>query len=393
MKKIIVYEYDHKNMKRIEEQIKKNECEIVRLTPPSLWTKITDNQKSLEFYPHYFYDLTPIIISEGLRSEYWAQPIINFFNISMEQLDFDIYFIVENRYSNELKDVLYLYISEIESLEVNLNICENEILNIVDIDEDKLIQLQKFISDNLFGNERFQERLIQEIKNYRLFNKIGEQKIFSAFICGQSGIGKTETARLLHKFLSADENFIKINLGNYSDKNALSSLIGSPRGYIGSNKGELSDKIFKSKAKVILIDEFEKGGTEVHNFFLELLEDGKFTDSLGREFNLNKYIIIFTSNIKIKDVDKKLSSELQSRFSLMYRFSPVTEREKLNYLEYKVDLLLKKIKEELDIEFSQDSLTNIYAIETRRFSNLRKLNKEIMLRISQEYQKIVYGKL
>lgn len=388
MEKVTVYEYDRKNMKRIEEEIEKNQLEIVRLTAPSLWSKLTNNQEGVMFYPHYFYDLTSIIISEGSRSEYWAQHIISFFNISMEQLNFDIYFIVDNRYSNELKDALYLYISEIESLEVYLNISENEILNIVDIEENKLLQLQSFISDNLFGNERFQERLFQEIKNYRLFNRIGEQKVFSVFICGQSGIGKTETARLLHRFLSPDENFIKINLGNYSDKNALSSLIGSPRGYMGSSKGELSDKIFKSKAKVILVDEFEKSGTEVHNFFLELLEDGKFTDSLGREFNLNKYIIIFTSNIKREEVDKKLSPELQSRFSLMYRFSPVTEREKSNYLKYKVELLLKKIKEELDIEFSQDALTNIYGIETRCFSNLRKINKEIMLIISQEYQKL-----
>ena len=103
---------------------------------------------------------------------------------------------------------------------------------------------------------------------------------------GSSGIGKTETARLLHTFLSPGENFIKINFGNYSDHNALSSLIGSPRGYVGSSQGELSRKIERSKSSVILIDEFEKSSREVHNFFLELLSDGCFTDSLGHEFNL-----------------------------------------------------------------------------------------------------------
>ena len=79
-----------------------------------------------------------------------------------------------------------------------------------------------------------------------------------------AGIGKTKTAWLLHNKLAPEERFIKINLGNYSEQNALSSLIssliGSPRGFIGSNKGELTDKI--------LIDEFEKASTtEVHNFF------------------------------------------------------------------------------------------------------------------------------
>ena len=75
-----------------------------------------------------------------------------------------------------------------------------------------------------------------------------------------AGIGKTKTAWLLHNKLAPEERFIKINLGNYSEQNALSSLIGSPCGFIGSNKGELTDKI--------LIDEFEKASTtEVHNFF------------------------------------------------------------------------------------------------------------------------------
>lgn len=283
--------------------------------------------------------------------------------------------------------LLFHYINDIQILEERLGISSVEVKNIVDLEEEQLIELQKYIRKNLFGNNRFQERLFEEFRNYRLFNKIDEQKIFSAFICGESGIGKTEAARLLHKFLSPNEKFIKINLGNYSDKNALSSLIGSPRGYIGSSKGELSDKIFKSKSKVILIDEFEKADSDVHNFFLELLEDGKFTDSLGREFDLNKYVIIFTSNIKEKDINKVFSPELQSRFGLMYKFSLITLDDKKKYLDYKVSMLTSKIEGMLGMQFSSCSMDYIYDIDTEKYSNLRKLNKEIMLRISHEYQK------
>lgn len=375
-------------MTKIEEVVSNSELEIVRLNSPSFIDKLLDRKESIEFHANYLYDLTPIIISEASRSENWVQQIISFINVFLEKVPFNIYFILDNRYSSEVKDALYLYISDVESLEVELGITETEVLNIVDINNDKLMQLQAFIGKHLFGNNRFQMRLFQELQNYRLFNKIGHQKVFSVFICGQSGIGKTETARLFHQFLSPDENLIKINLGNYSDHNALSSLIGSPRGYIGSSKGELSDKIFKSKSKVILIDEFEKADVQVHNFFLELLEDGRFTDSLGREFNLDKYCIIFTSNIKEQDVDKKMSPELQSRFSLMYKFSPVTEEEKAKYLEYKIKILLDQIREKLNIEFSEDALAYIYGVDTKKFNNLRKLNKEIMLRISQEYQKV-----
>lgn len=69
-------------MKSIVEQIEKNQLEIVRLTSHALWPKLRNKQESMTFNPHYFYDLTPIIISEGLRIEYWTQHIISFFNIS-----------------------------------------------------------------------------------------------------------------------------------------------------------------------------------------------------------------------------------------------------------------------------------------------------------------------
>ena len=106
----------------------------------------------------------------------------------------------------------------------------------------------------------------EELKKFRVFNKLGYQPVFSTLIMGNSGIGKTELARILHRNLSPTEPFIKINFGNYSDQNALSSLIGSPRGYVGSSKGELSDKLANSKSNVILIDEFEKSNKPVQIF-------------------------------------------------------------------------------------------------------------------------------
>ena len=191
------------------------------------------------------------------------------------------------------------------------------------------------MNNNLFGNDVFKIRLREELIKYRVFNKIGYQPIFSVFICGASGIGKTEVARLLHKKLAAEEPQIKINFGNYSAQDALNSLIGSPRGFIGSNKGELPDKLMRSRSKVILIDEFEKASKPVYNFFLQLLEEGKFTDSLGREYDLNKYIIVFTSNMPKEKIGDYLPPELRSRFSFKCPFWPLSDKEKNNYVEYK----------------------------------------------------------
>ena len=118
-------------------------------------------------------------------------------------------YIVDKRYSDELRECLYHYIDKIDVLETSIGLEENTIFNIVDISEKQFNQLKMIFENNLYGNSHFKERLFQELSKFRLFNKIGEQKIFSVFICGKSGIGKTETARLLHNSLSPKEKMIK----------------------------------------------------------------------------------------------------------------------------------------------------------------------------------------
>ena len=238
-------------------------------------------------------------------------------------------------YRSQIKDLLYYKIKDVLELESFLKLERDPITNIVDITQAEFETVMNSLNKNLFGNDLFKSRLKEELMKYRLFNRIGQQPIFSVLICGASGIGKTEVARILHKKLAADEPMIKINFGNYSAQDALNSLIGSPRGYIGSNKGELPDKLMHSRSKVILIDEFEKASKSVYNFFLQMLEEGKFTDSLGREYNLDKYIIIFTSNMPKEKIGEYLPPELRSRFSYKCAFWPLTIEEKEQYVLFK----------------------------------------------------------
>ncbi len=386
MDKIVILEYDRRNMREIEKYVEENDLQLILLNPSSILSKLIDKKPTILLNKDYLYDITPILISYEGKSDLWSTEIISLLNHISVESNIELKYIVDRRYSNDIMEILYHYIDRVDVLETKMGIKNNNIFNIVDLTTEKFKELQINFNNKLFGNPHFKRRLFEEFEKFRLFNKIGEQKIFSVFICGKSGVGKTETARILHNFLSSDEKFIKVNLGNYGDKNALSSLIGSPRGYIGSSKGELSDKILKSKAKIILIDEFEKAGNQVHNFFLELLEDGKFTDSLGREFNLNKYIIVFTSNIKEDKIAEKLPPELQSRFSLMYRFSPISSDNKKEYIEYKSNKLLEKLKTDLDIVYDDKDIKLIKDIDVNKYDNLRKLNREIMLRISNIYQ-------
>ena len=287
--------------------------------------------------------------------------------------------------------MLYYKIDEVLDLENFLKIERDPIQNIVDIDQPTFDAVSGELNKNLFGNELFKIRLKDELTKYRLFNRIGQQPIFSVLICGASGIGKTEVARLLHQQLAADEPMIKINFGNYSAQDALNSLIGSPRGYIGSNKGELPDKLMRSRSKVILIDEFEKASKPVYNFFLQLLEEGKFTDSLGREYDLNKYIIVFTSNMPKEKVGEYLPPELRSRFSYKCAFWPLSDSEKEKYVAFKSEQYLDNIKKECPEINPSLQVSEIVNIDVSQYSNMRDINSEIMRQITDAlYDKIVH---
>lgn len=386
MNKVDIYEYDRKNRSEMVVAVNKLGAEIVS------WTFFVKEQTKFEFpegTKTVLIDLTTLFSNEE-RVDVLLAPAELLLNVVQQSQPIPVMLIIERQYSLNIQDLLYYKIGNILSLEEFLEMEKEPNTNIVDINQKEFDGVSEYLNNNLFGNKNFKIRIKEELTKYRLFNRIGQQPIFSVLICGASGIGKTEVARLLHKKLAADEPMIKINFGNYSAQDALNSLIGSPRGYIGSNKGELSDKLMKSRSKVILIDEFEKASKPVYNFFLQLLEDGKFTDSLGREYDLNKYIIIFTSNMPKEKVGEYLPPELRSRFSYKCAFWKLSEEEKNAYVKFKSEQLLDSIKEKctnIDNDLKADSIVKI---DTRKYENLRDINSEIMRQLTEElYEKIV----
>ena len=219
------------------------------------------------------------------------------------------------------------------------------------------VEFDGFIDEfnhNLIGHSYFKERIRYSLKNFIALNKVNEQKVFSVFLFGASGIGKTEVARLIANGLLKDSYLAKINFQNYSSQDALNSLIGSPAGYVGCNHGELSEKIQKSKVGVLLCDEFEKTTRPVYSFFLELLEEGRFTDSMAREYDMDGYVIVFTSNIPNEaEYKKTIPPELQTRFDLVCEFEEPTPAEKKQFL----DLLLEKAMVKYPDKFSTYQIT------------------------------------
>lgn len=249
---------------------------------------------------------------------------------------------------------------------------------LVDLSSEKADELLDDFDSKLIGQAPFKKALRKQVGAFRPFNSIGEQPILSMLLLGPSGVGKTETARILSDLLAPGQPLPKINFGNYSSKDSLNSLIGSPHGYIGSEEGELTLKIEASEAGVILIDEFEKANPAVWNFFLDLLESGHFTDSQGAMHDLDGYAIVFTSNAPKEEVREKFPPELLSRFSLKARFSPLSAEDKQAFVRRYIGNVATKYQRTRNTLPHSDDVVNaaLEGIDVSKETNIRVLKNE-----------------
>lgn len=249
---------------------------------------------------------------------------------------------------------------------------------ITDLSDDELDIFFNEFNSKLYGHEKFKNDFAQQLRTFRIFNKIGENKILSFFLMGESGVGKTEVARTIFNCLNGKKRLAKINFGNYSSEFSLSSLIGASRGYRDSEDGEIFMKVRDTDIGVLLIDEFEKSNATLFNYFLNVLETGLMESSLGGQIDLNGFIIIFTSNISKENFKEKISPELRSRFDYKGIFTLLSNNEKRKYIEFRSKNISKKIKTEFALELGDD-LKNylLNNINVSTFKNMRDLNREI----------------
>ena len=301
----------------------------------------------------------------------------------------NITFICDKIYEKDIRYILrYIFDDfgdvEVESEEIISEQDETEstkpkqVKKITDLDETELETFFAAFDSRLYGHERFKEEFKEIVESFRVFNKLGEHKILSLFLMGDSGVGKTEVARSIHKALGSKSKLAKVNFGNYSSHDALNSLIGSPLGYIGSDGGELVKRMSESDVGLILIDEFEKADNAVFNYFLDVLENGKIVNSQAEEYDVNGYIIVFTSNISKDDFKKKISPELRSRFDYKGMFNLLTDEDKLRFVHFRVNQIVDKYKEFVSKDLPERIHDEVVgAIDVTQFKNMRDLNKKI----------------
>jgi ATP-dependent Clp protease ATP-binding subunit ClpC len=173
------------------------------------------------------------------------------------------------------------------------------VTRIAQAESTKLAKLPEIIQEAVIGQSEAVAKVAKAIQRNRAGLKDPNKPIGSFIFLGQTGVGKTQLAKVLAKELfDSEESLIRIDMSEYMEKFAISRLIGSPPGYVGYEEGgQLTEKVRRKPYAVILLDEVEKAHPDVFNTMLQVLDDGYLTDSLGRKIDFRNTIIIMTSNI------------------------------------------------------------------------------------------------
>ncbi len=233
----------------------------------------------------------------------------------------------------------------------------------------RLVTMEQSLHKRVVGQDDAVKALVRAIKRSKAGLRDPKRPIGSFIFLGPSGVGKTELAKSLAEFMFDNENnIVRLDMSEYTEKHTTSRLVGSPPGYVGYDEGgQLTEPVRRKPYSIVLFDEIEKSSPEVINILLQILEDGRLTDSTGRTVNFKNTVIIMTSNVGSKLIEN----------SAGFGFVTSGNQEQVSYEKMK-----EKVLEELKRSFTPEFLNRID--DTIIFKALTKDNMkdicDIMLR-------------
>ena len=237
-------------------------------------------------------------------------------------------------------------------------------------ESNKLSKLTSLVKESIIGQDKAIEKVVKSIQRNRAGLKDPKKPIGSFIFLGQTGVGKTQLAKILAKELfDSEEALIRVDMSEYMEKFAVSRLIGAPPGYVGyEDGGQLTEKIRRKPYAVVLLDEIEKAHPDIFNMLLQVLDDGFLTDSLGRKIDFTNCVIIMTSNIGVKKIQdfgsgvgfgttaKKSQEDSFTRKTIMNSLKKKFAPEFLNRIDEVIifnSLSKENIHQIIDIELSK----------------------------------------
>ena len=282
------------------------------------------------------------------------------------------------------------------------------VTKLVEGEREKLLRLDETLRERVIGQDNAVELVTQAVWRARAGIKDEQKPIGSFIFLGPTGVGKTELAKALAANLfDSEDHFIRIDMSEYMEKHSVSRLVGAPPGYIGYEEGgQLTEAVRRNPYSVVLLDEIEKAHPDVANILLQILDDGRITDSQGRLVNFSNTVVIMTSNIgsafitDVRDdkaIDDIVMSELRKHFKpeLLNRIDDIVIFHALNDSHFMgiakkmIAELAKRVKSQhIDLEVDDAVLEYIIEAGTDAMFGARPLKRfiqrEIETRIAKE---------
>ena len=235
----------------------------------------------------------------------------------------------------------------------------------------KLVRMEEHLHQRVISQEIAISALARAIRRSRAGLKAPSRPVGSFVFLGPTGVGKTELARALANFLfGSDTALIRFDMSEYMEKHSVSKLIGSPPGYVGHEEGgQLTEKVKRHPYSVVLLDEIEKAHPDLFNILLQVFEDGHLTDGLGNRIDFKNTIVIMTSNIGARHIQKQAAMGFQS--------PGASERQRSVS-----DMVLGEVKRTFNPEFI-NRVDEIIVFEALQDDDLRKITHMLVARLNE----------
>jgi ATP-dependent Clp protease ATP-binding subunit ClpC len=188
------------------------------------------------------------------------------------------------------------------------------VTSIKEDEQQKLLRIEEELHKRVISQDKAISALSRAIRRSRAGLKNPNRPVGSFLFLGPTGVGKTEVARTLAQFLfGSEKSLIRFDMSEFMEKHSVSKLIGSPPGYVGYEEGgQLTERVKRAPYSVVLLDEIEKAHPDVFNILLQVFEDGQLTDGLGNTVDFKNIILIMTSNIGARHLQKRTGLGFQS---------------------------------------------------------------------------------
>jgi ATP-dependent Clp protease ATP-binding subunit ClpC len=268
------------------------------------------------------------------------------------------------------------------------------IVKLTEEESSRLLNMEDELHKRVIGQDEAIKALSQAIRRTRAGLKDPKRPGGSFIFAGPTGVGKTELAKALAEFLFGDEeSLIQLDMSEFGEKHTASRLFGSPPGYVGYDEGgQLTEKVRRKPFSVVLFDEVEKAHVDIFNSLLQILEDGRLTDSQGRIVDFKNTVIIMTTNLGTRDIAKgvQLGFTAGGDLSTDYERMKSKVHEELKQ-HFKPEFLNRVDDTVVFPQLSQDEITKIVDLMVAKLS-VRLADKDIQLELTEAAKRVLAEK-